>query len=75
MFDAYHWNVLAWSALFAFIAAVIACIIVIVKYKRKLKSPIYPVEKYANLSLNACQDAFIGSIVTRVKVSSPSDKR
>ena len=70
--DIYYWNMLAWSALFAFIAAAVACVIVVVKYKRKLKSPIYPVEKYANLALNVCQDQFLGSTVTRVKISSSS---
>lgn len=69
------WNILAWSGVFAFVAAAVACIIVVVRYKRKLRSPIYPINKYANLSLNACQDNFLGSTVTRVKISSSNKKR
>ena len=68
------WQIFAVSVALAVVAALVACIIVIVKYKKKLKSPIYPVERYANLALNVCQDNFLGSTVTRVKISS-SNKR
>ena len=66
-------NILAWSAAFAFLAAIGAVIFIIVKYKRKLKSPIYPIGKYASLSLNASEDTFLGRSVTAVRIS--SDKK
>ena len=69
------YNLLAVSIALALIAAIVAVVIVVVRYKRKLKSPIYPINRYATLSLNACQDNFIGSTVTKVRVSSSSDKR
>lgn len=68
-------EILIWSAVLAFVAAIVACVIVIVRYKRKLKSPIYPIEKYADLSLNVSRDDFIGSTVTCVRVSSSKNKR
>ena len=63
-------EILLWSGLLALVAGVVACVIVVVRYKRKLRSPIYPMNKYASLSLNVCQDNFLGSTVTRVKISS-----
>ena len=41
-------------------------------YKRKLKSPIYPLSKYARMQLTHANDIFLGSNVTRVRVSSSS---
>ncbi|MCQ2413867.1 MAG: hypothetical protein MJ082_03605 [Clostridia bacterium] len=41
-------------------------------YRRKLKAPIYPLSKYANLDLTVKSDRFIGSHVTRTRVSSGS---
>lgn len=43
---------------------------VVYKYKKKLKSPIYPLSKYARLSLDYQSDQFLGSTVTRTRVSS-----
>lgn len=48
----------------AFVALLVA-IIIIVCYKRKLKSTIYPLEKYANLDLKYSDDIFLGAHVTR----------
>ncbi len=45
---------------------------VVYKYKRKLKSPIYPVSQYATMSLEHSNDAFIGSNVVRTRVASSS---
>ena len=44
--------------------------IVLYKYKKKLKSPIYPLNRYANLQLDYATDHFLGSSVTRTRVSS-----
>ena len=43
-------------------------------YKRKLKSPIYPVTQYASLSLSHSSDNYITSTVTRVRVQSSSGR-
>ena len=67
---------IAGSLLVALVAAGIAVAVIVVRYKKKLKAPIYPVDKYATLSVNGADDRFIGSTVTRVRVSSSkSDKR
>ena len=45
---------------------------VIYRYKKKLKSKVYPLERYARLDLDEaeCSDMFIGSYVRRVRISS-----
>ena len=63
------------SAVCGLIAAVIACVIVVVKYKKKLKSPIYPVDDFCSLSLVDSRDDYIGSTITKVRISSSSRKR
>lgn len=49
--------------------------IIIYKYKKKLKSPIYPLSKFANMDLDYSSDNFIGSTVTRVRVNNSSGSR
>lgn len=44
--------------------------VILYKYKKKLKSPIYPLHNYANLQLDYATDHFLGSAVTRTRVSS-----
>ena len=63
--------VLVWASIIAVVATIITCVVIINRYKTKLKSPIYPVDKYAALSLSVARDDFIGSTTTRVRVSSP----
>lgn len=60
----------AWAAMLALVAAIVAVVIVVTKYKKKLKSPIYPVKKYTSLALSDARDDFIGKTVTTVKISS-----
>ena len=59
------------------LVAAFVCGIIIYKYKKKLKSPIYPLDRYANLNLNtfASSDIFIGKSVTRVRVNNSSRRR
>ena len=64
------WTVFTWAIIIAVIAAIAACVAVVVRYKKKLKAPIYPIEKYARLDLSARRDDFINRNVTRVRVSS-----
>ncbi len=57
------------------IAAAIAGITVgciIYKYKKKLKSPSYPLERYAGMNLEFSTDNFMGSFVTKTKISTSS---
>ena len=62
------------SAVLALIIAAIPTIIIVIKYKRKLKSASYPLEHYAMLNLNSaeCSDFFIGSFVTRTRINTSS---
>lgn len=45
---------------------------VIFTYKKKLKSPIYPLSNYADLKLTENTDVFLGKTVTRTRISSSS---
>ncbi len=62
------------SGFIAIIAAVVACLIVVYNYKKKLKAPIYPTDKYASLSLSHAEDNYLGTTVTRVRVASSKKK-
>ena len=46
---------------------------VVYRYKKKLKAPIYPLDRYARLNLVDRGDTFLTAHVTRVRVSSPSN--
>ena len=61
---------LLFAAIIAVVATAITVAIVVARYKTKLKAPIYPVDKYADLALTERQDVFLGSSVTRTRVSS-----
>ena len=50
----------------------VAVISVIVIYKRKLKSPVYPLSQYTDLELTESSDVFLNKTVTRTKISSSS---
>lgn len=67
-------TVIVWASIIATVITAIVVTTIIRRYKTKLKSPIYPIDRYARLDLNAWRDDFIGSTVTRVRVSS-SKKR
>lgn len=54
------------------VAGGVAVISVIVIYKRKLKSPVYPLSQYTDLELTESSDVFLNKTVTRTKVSSSS---
>ena len=62
------------SGFIAIIAAVVACLIVVYNYKKKLKAPKYPTDKYASLSLSHAEDNYLGTTVTRVRVASSKKK-
>ncbi len=64
------WLVFTWAAIVAVVATAITCTIIVTRYKKKLKAPIYPIDKYASLSLSVSRDDFIGSTVTKVRVAS-----
>ena len=63
-------NLILVSAAIGFIAALITCIVIVYRYKKKLKAPIYPVDKYAQLSLSDARDNYLTTTVTRVRVAS-----
>ncbi len=54
------------------LAGAASVVIVIVTYKTKLKSPIYPLSQYTDMKLLAHSDIFLGKSVTRTKISSSS---
>ncbi len=65
-------SAIIWPIVIGLLAGGIAVVCVIVKYKRKLKSPSYPLSKYATLNLTYSDDSFIGSNVTRVRINTSS---
>ncbi|MBQ2737996.1 MAG: hypothetical protein IJF38_04860 [Clostridia bacterium] len=66
---------LVYALIFAVVGAAAVVIGVVRKYKKGLTSPIYPLEHYTKLNLTHREDIFLSRHVTRVKVSSSSDKK
>ncbi len=64
------------SSVIAIVIAGIVSGIIIYKYKRKQKTPTYPLEKYASMIIEEqmCSDMFVGSSITRTRVSSSSSR-
>ena len=56
----------------ALAAGIISVVTVIVIYKVKLKSPIYPLSQFTELKLTDRSDIFIGKTVTRTKINTSS---
>ena len=52
---------------------VISFISIIVKYKTKVRSEIYPLDKYAKMKLTNSSDNLIGSFVTHRVIQSSSN--
>ena len=68
-------EVIVYSIIFAIVAATAVAIGVVKYYKRGLFSAIYPLEHYTKMDLRHRNDVFINRTVTRVKVSSDSNKK
>ena len=62
------------SLLIAIVISAIVCGIIIYKYKKKLKSPIYPLDRYARLDLipTDSRDIFLHKTLTRVRINNGS---
>lgn len=54
--------------------AAIVIAVIVYKYKKKLKSPIYPITDYASLNLGYSDDSFIGSHVSKTRIQSSSGR-
>ena len=68
-------EVLIVSIIIAIASAIGVSVGVVVKYKKGLFGHIYPLEHYSNLNLTHREDRFLNRQVTRVKVSSDSNKK
>lgn len=68
-------NIIIISIICGLIVSIIVCALVIIKYKTKLKSASYPIEKYAKLKLKEKQDIFLGSSISKTRVQSSSSSR
>jgi uncharacterized membrane protein YgcG len=60
------------SVVLAMVAAAVSIIIVTVRYKTKLKSPIYPISDFAKMDLTHSRDDFRGSFVTKTRINTSS---
>lgn len=67
-------TVIVVSVILALIAGGVFFGVTLYRYKKKLKSAVYPVSNYASLELLHSSDNFIGSYVTRTRVSSSSSR-
>ena len=56
----------------SFIAALVCCLVVVGRYKMKIKPTNYPLDRFAKLSLTEEKDIFTGSFVTKRYISSSS---
>ncbi len=63
-----------WGIIIGLVVSGITVGTIIIKYKTKLKAPIYPLSNFAKLNLIASRDTFLGKTVTRVRVAN-SNKR
>lgn len=52
--------------------ALIVCVVIYILYRRKVRSPIYPLTDFTKLDLTKSEDVFLGSSVVRHRVSSSS---
>ena len=60
------------ACVIALIGAIVCCVIVVARYKMKIKPTNYPLDRFAKLSLTEEKDIFTGSFVTKHRVSSSS---
>ena len=65
----------AFGGVFGLVAAIVFFVVIRSRYLRKLKSSIYPLEKFSTLDLTKQEDLFLGSHVTRVVISSNTGHR
>lgn len=65
-------SVLVVSLVISFIVATALAVCVVVKYRKKLHSASYPLDRYARLDLNVAYDNFRNKAVTRTRVRSSS---
>ncbi len=72
--DGYVGRVVLVSAIIGACVAGIVVAVIVRKYKKKLKSPIYPIDKYAKMELDTafCYDRFLYKNVTRIRVNNSS---
>ena len=63
------------GGIFGAVTAAITAISIFRSYNKGLHAPIYPLEKYANLTLTHCSDVFLHSTVTKVRINNSSKKR
>lgn len=68
-------SIIFYALIIATVAAIAVVIGIVRKYKKGLTAPIYPLEHYTKLNLTHREDIFLSRHVTRVKVSSSSDKK
>ena len=59
----------------AFLIALGVCIAIVVSYKRKVKSPTYPLTDFTSLELTSRSDLYIGKTVTRVRIQSNNNRK
>lgn len=60
------------GVIFGVLAGGITVGVIVFRYKRKLKAPSYPLERYTRLNLKERSDVFLGSHVSRVRAVSSS---
>ena len=70
------WNTVLVSFIIALIIGGVTVGCVVYRYKRKLKSPPYPLDRYARLNLSGdeCSDIFIGSTVSKVRINTSNGR-
>lgn len=70
------WNTVLVSFIIAFVIGAVTVICVVYNYKRKLKAPSYPLDRYAKLNLSSgeCSDVFIGSTVSKVRINTSNGR-
>jgi hypothetical protein len=65
----------AFGGIFGAVTAAIPTISIVRSYNKGLHAPIYPLEKYANLTLTHSSDIFLNRTVTKVRINNSNNKK
>lgn len=62
-------SIITVSLIVAAVVAIIACVVIILKYKMKIRPTNYPLDKYTNMSLTESSDTFVGSYIRTRRIN------
>ena len=70
--NGFPWTALVVALIIGTVVGGITVLCVFISYRKKRHGVSYPLDRYATMNLTQCNDRFVGSYVTRVRVQSSS---